>query len=192
MVERPFKTQHMLWLHCIQDTMINVLLCDSSVLCFLLKDWHEIITVAVIPLIFLAGNDIMLHYIWQLFVGIRKSLESGSGGAGFTVMLPQPHQLLSSMKRTFHGPRYRVFWCWGKNVSRLSSAVARPPLQMNSAASKRPAEEFGAGADDVLLGLCKHWGPPDRCALIAAMSDDAAVRSAGWIPSPWRETASAS
>lgn len=62
------------------------------------------------------------------------------------------------------------------------AAVMGPPLQMNSAASKRPAEEFGAGADNVLLGLCKHWGPPDD--EIAGTSEDAAVRSAGWIPSP--------
>lgn len=36
------------------------------------------------------------------------------------------------------------------------AAVAGPPHQMNCVASKRPAEEFGAGADNVRLALCKH------------------------------------
>lgn len=68
------------------------------------------------------------------------------------------------------------------------AAVTGPLHQMNSVASKWAAEEFGAGADTVRLALCKHWGPPDRCALIAAAAEDAAARRGDWIPSLWRET----
>lgn len=91
-------------------------------------------------------------------------------------------------------PVIMYFGCRGKKCvtfifQALRAAVTWPPHQMNSVSSKRPAEDFGAAADNVALSLCKHWGPPDRCALIAATSEDAAARSAGWIPSPWRETA---
>lgn len=71
----------------------------------------------------------------------------------------------------------------------ICAAVAGPLHKMNSVASQRPAEDFGAGADNVPLSLCKHWGPADWCVLIAAMSEDTAAWSAGWIPSLWRETA---
>lgn len=38
----------------------------------------------------------------------------------------------------------------------FGAAVTGPLHQMNSVASKPAAEEFGAGADNVRLALCKH------------------------------------
>ncbi len=48
-------------------------------------------------------------YIFQIFVGIRKidkSQENGSMGAGFII---DEEELLSLMKRSFHGSPYHVF-----------------------------------------------------------------------------------
>lgn len=102
------------------------------------------------------------------------------------MMVPWSHQLLSSAKRSFHGPRYRALGCWGKNVSHLSSRRSvsthtGPLRQINSVASKRPAEELGAGPRAM---YCKHWGPPDKRARIAvrqlAGSHHCGVRLGRW------------
>lgn len=102
------------------------------------------------------------------------------------MMVPWSHQLLSSAKRSFHGSRYRALGCWGKNVSHLSSRRSvsthtGPLRQINPVASKRPAEELGAGPRAM---YCKHWGPPDKRARIAvrqlAGSHHCGVRLRRW------------
>lgn len=88
------------------------------------------------------------------------------------------------------------FWdvFWKKEKCHISlpgvwTAVRGPLHQINAVASKRSRWGVGAWSDNVWLVPRKHWGPPDRCVLIAAMSEEAAVRRGGWIPSLWRETA---
>lgn len=65
------------------------------------------------------------------------------------------------MEKGFHGSRYHVLGCLGKKICHIYlpgawAAVTGPPHQMNSVASKRAAEEFAAGTDNVRLALCKH------------------------------------
>lgn len=79
------------------------------------------------------------------------------------------------MHTSFHGVSYRVLGCL---VSHLSLRASRSHgLWLQS--------EQLRGLALVESTLCKHCGPPDRCALNAAAS---CVNAANRSPSSWRET----
>lgn len=135
-------------------------------MCFTLKDcccfWSLKVIYSIDLYCIYSGNYFMSHRICRFFVGIRKSQENGSKSAGVHPdgAIATPVFIINEEEFPWISLSH-FFGCWGKKCVTFifPAAITRPPRQMNSTASKPPAEVLGVGADNVQLALCKHWGP---------------------------------